>query len=69
MPYFMLVLVVLNGKMRFHKIIYCVFPSRGKLNDEIINGFFTYLERLFSDINCLTTPWYLDCEKKSTIEK
>ena len=65
----MLVLVVLNGKIRCHRIAYCVFPSRGKLNDETINDFFTYLERSFSDINCLTTPWYLDCKKKKHYRK
>ena len=36
----------------------------GKLNDEIISGFFTFLERSFSDIDCLPTQWYLDCERK-----
>ena len=36
----------------------------GKLNDEIISGFFTFLERSFSDINCLSTQWYLDWGRK-----
>ena len=33
---------------------------------EIINGFFTILERSFSDINCLptVTQWYVDWERK-----
>ena len=36
----------------------------GKLNDEIINGFFTFLERFFSDTNCLPAQCYLDSERK-----
>ena len=36
----------------------------GKLNDEIINDFFTFLERSFSDINCLPTKCYLEWERK-----
>ena len=36
----------------------------GKLNDEIINGSFTFLERSFSDINCLPTQCYLEWERK-----
>ena len=31
----------------------------GIRNDEIINGFFTFLKRTFSDINCLPTQRYL----------
>ena len=31
----------------------------GIRNDEIINGFFTFLKRTFSDINCLPTQCYL----------
>ena len=36
----------------------------GKLNDEIINGFFTFLERFFSDRNCLPARCYLNSERK-----
>ena len=36
----------------------------GKLNDEIVSGFFTFLERVFSDANSLPTKWCLDWERK-----
>ena len=36
----------------------------GKPYDEIINGFVTFLEISFSDINCLLTQWYHDWERK-----
>ena len=36
----------------------------GKLNDELIIGFFTFFERFFSDVICLLTQWYLDWERK-----
>ena len=36
----------------------------GKLNDEIIDGIFAFLERSFSDNNCLPTQWYLDWDRK-----
>ena len=36
----------------------------GKLNDEIINGFYTFLERFFSDFIRLPTQWHLDWKRK-----
>ena len=30
-------------------------PILNRVNDEFVNGFFTFLDRSFSDINCLTT--------------
>ena len=40
----------------------------GKLNDELINGIFTFLERSFSDINFLLRHRYLDWERKRCSE-
>ena len=39
-------------------------PHPDRANHEFVNGFFTFLDRSFSDINCLTTQWYLECERK-----
>ena len=41
----------------------------GKLNGEIIDGFFIFLEWSFSYINCPPTQWYLDLDRKRSSEE
>ena len=44
------------------------FCIGGKLIDEIINGFFAFLERFFSDVNSLPTKWCLDWERNDVAQ-